>query len=76
MRPVPGIEPAARPAVSLLLVTDPAIRAPRDDDRVVDLSDDFVVLPEQTSDDTDRGWGERPGGNDDWLLAERPPHWA
>ncbi|WP_422750452.1 hypothetical protein [Micromonospora sp. WMMD1219] len=57
-------------------MTDPAIRAPRDDDRVVDLSDDFVVLPEQTSDDTDRGWGERPGGNDDWLLAERPPHWA
>ncbi|MBY8871589.1 hypothetical protein K7640_06990 [Micromonospora sp. PLK6-60] len=46
-----------------------------DDDRVVDLGDDFVVLPEQTADDTDRGWGERAGGNDDWLLAERPPHW-
>lgn len=76
VRPVPRIEPAGRSAVSLLLVTDPAIRAPRDDDRVVDLSDDFVVLPEQTSDDTDRGWGERPGGNDDWLLAERPPHWG
>ncbi|KAB1114975.1 hypothetical protein F6X54_12785 [Micromonospora aurantiaca] len=76
IRPVPGIEPVPRSAVSLLLVTDPAIRTPRDDDRVVDLSDDFVVLPEQTSDDTDRGWGERPGGNDDWLLAERPPHWG
>ncbi|MER5455531.1 hypothetical protein ABT008_12180 [Micromonospora sp. NPDC002389] len=48
----------------------------RDDDRAVDLSeDDFVVLPEQSTDDTDRGWGERVGGNDDWLLAERPPHW-
>ncbi|MEU6077047.1 hypothetical protein [Micromonospora sp. NPDC047074] len=47
----------------------------RDDDRAVDLSDEFVVLPEQTADDTDRGWGERSGGNDDWLLAERPPHW-
>ncbi|MFI7076145.1 MULTISPECIES: hypothetical protein [unclassified Micromonospora] len=48
----------------------------RDDDRAVDLSDDdFVVLPEQSTDDTDRGWGERAGGNDDWLLAERPPHW-
>ncbi|MCW3816288.1 hypothetical protein ONA91_17730 [Micromonospora sp. DR5-3] len=48
-----------------------------DDDRVVDLSDDFAVLPEQTSDDTDHGWGERPSGNnDDWLLAERPPHWG
>lgn len=46
-----------------------------DDDRVVDLSDDFVVLPEQTADDTDWGWGDRVGGNDDWLLAERPPHW-
>ncbi|MCL7457496.1 hypothetical protein AB0J85_03385 [Micromonospora echinofusca] len=51
----------------------PAVRG--DDDRTVDLSDDFVVLPEQTADDTDRGWGERSGGNDDWLLAERPPHW-
>lgn len=68
----------ARPAaVSLLLVTEPGIRVPRgDDDRVVDLSDDLVVLPEQTTDDTDHGWGERPGGDDDWLLAERPPHWG
>ncbi|WP_320065703.1 hypothetical protein [Micromonospora sp. RTGN7] len=54
---------------------DPGPQA-RDDDRAVDLSDDFVVLPEQTADDTDRGWGERSGGNDDWLLAERPPHWG
>ncbi|MBW4704736.1 hypothetical protein J7462_23845 [Micromonospora sp. RL09-050-HVF-A] len=49
---------------------------PGDDDRAVDLSDDFVVLPEQTADDTDFGWGERRDGNDDWLLAERPPHWS
>ncbi|MEV6709130.1 hypothetical protein [Micromonospora wenchangensis] len=48
---------------------------PGDDDRTVDLSDDFVVLPEQTTDDTDFGWGERRG-DDDWLLAERPPHWG
>ncbi len=34
-----------------------------------------MVLPEQTADDTDRGWGEPAGGNDDRLLAERPPHW-
>jgi hypothetical protein len=47
-----------------------------DADRKVDLSDDgFLVLPDQTFDDTDRGWGERPTANDDWLLAERPPHW-
>ncbi|MEV1147814.1 hypothetical protein [Micromonospora sp. NPDC049799] len=55
---------------------DPGVPGVHDDERTVDLSDDdFVVLPEQTSDDTDRGWGERGGGNDDWLLAERPPHW-
>ncbi|WP_165521754.1 hypothetical protein [Micromonospora zingiberis] len=52
---------------------DPRSRG--DDDRVVDLGDDFTVLPEQTADDTDQGWGERTGGNDDRLLAERPPHW-
>ncbi|MBX7269260.1 hypothetical protein KIF24_26735 [Micromonospora sp. Llam7] len=46
-----------------------------DDDRAVDLSDDLVALPEQSADDTDRGWGEQAGGNDDRLLAERPPHW-
>jgi hypothetical protein len=48
-----------------------------DDDRTVDFGDDdFVVLPEQTGDDTDRGWGESPAASDDWLLAERPPHWG
>lgn len=47
-----------------------------DADRVVDLNDDeFVVLPDQTLDDTDRGWGEYPATNDDRLLTERPPHW-
>lgn len=47
-----------------------------DEDRTVDLNDDgFVVLPSQTSDDTDVGWGERVGADDDWLIAERPPHW-
>ncbi|MET8281947.1 hypothetical protein [Micromonospora sp. NPDC005174] len=57
-------------------IEDPGVASVRgDDDRTVDLSDDFVVLPEQTSDDTDHGWGERSDGNDDWLLAQRPPHW-
>ncbi|MFC7545148.1 hypothetical protein [Plantactinospora sp. GCM10030261] len=47
-----------------------------DDDRPVEVGDDDIVtLPEQTSDDTDRGWGERLDSNDDRLLAERPPHW-
>ncbi len=34
------------------------------------------ALPEQSVDDTDAGWGERSTGNDEWLLAERPPHWG
>jgi hypothetical protein len=38
------------------------------------------VLPEQTSDDTDRGWGEHPDdgdglGDDERLIREKPPHW-
>ena len=49
---------------------------PSDDDRVVDLADDDApLLPEQTRDDTDRGWGESVPSNDDLLLGERPPHW-
>jgi hypothetical protein len=49
---------------------------PSDDDRVVDLGeDDAPLLPDQTRDDTDLGWGESAYGNDDRLLIERPPHW-
>lgn len=31
----------------------------------------------QTSDDTDRGWGERrdESEHDRWLQEQRPPHW-
>ena len=47
-----------------------------DDERPVDLvDDDAPALPEQTADDTDRGWGERVDSNDDRLLEDRPPHW-
>jgi hypothetical protein len=46
-----------------------------DEDREVQLTDEFVILPDQTSDDTDAGWGERSERNDERLLAERPPHW-
>ena len=39
---------------------------------------DDAVLPEQTSDDTDRGWGERPSGDSasdlKRFLDEKPPH--
>jgi hypothetical protein len=49
---------------------------PSDADRVVDLADDDAPpLPEQTRDDTDRGWGEQAYSDDDRLLGERPPHW-
>ncbi|HLL64244.1 MAG TPA: hypothetical protein VK453_00690 [Micromonosporaceae bacterium] len=38
--------------------------------------DDRAVLPEQSADDTDAGWGEASTGNDERLLADRPPHWG
>ncbi|MFC0528221.1 hypothetical protein [Phytohabitans kaempferiae] len=48
-----------------------------DPDRLVDLDDDDLpVLPDQTRDDTDRGWGELSHSNDDRLLEDRPPHWG
>jgi len=34
-----------------------------------------VVLPDQTRDDTDEGWGEENASNDDRLREDRPPHW-
>ncbi|MBB5135316.1 hypothetical protein HNP84_005052 [Thermocatellispora tengchongensis] len=48
-----------------------------DDLRPVDLSDEGLpVLPDQTIDDTDFGWGEWHHADDDSrLLEERPPHW-
>jgi hypothetical protein len=47
-----------------------------DDRREVAFTDDLVILPDQTADDTDAGWGERGMSNDDRLLADRPPHWG
>ncbi|GIF70611.1 hypothetical protein [Asanoa siamensis] len=47
-----------------------------DDERPVDLSGDEFMLPEQTRDDTDRGWGERTDSNDDRLWEDVPPHWG
>ena len=43
-----------------------------------DESYDDERLPEQTSDDTDLGWGEPPddpGVEDERLIREKPPHW-
>ncbi|GAB3647958.1 hypothetical protein [Glycomyces tarimensis] len=58
-----------------------------DDDRAVELGDDdYAVLPDQTSDESELGWGEAPAPSptrakrkltprDIQLLDERPPHW-
>jgi REase_MTES_1575/AAA domain/Protein of unknown function (DUF4011) len=34
--------------------------------------------PEQSHDDTDAGWGERPNdeADDQWLREQQPPHWG
>jgi hypothetical protein len=33
------------------------------------------VLPEQSREDTDAGWGEHPEPDRDRLYRDRPPHW-
>jgi hypothetical protein len=38
--------------------------------------DDKPVLPLQSLDETDLGWGEQPELDDDERLrSDRPPHW-
>lgn len=50
------------------MVTVPVPQAP----------DSAAILPEQTGDDTDHGWGEQPREADpddlERFLADRPPH--
>ncbi|MEU4210191.1 hypothetical protein AB0F13_09380 [Streptomyces sp. NPDC026206] len=59
--------------------TAPEPRAPRRDPATALIFDD--PLAQQSSDDTDRGWGDRPasGGSDSAadlarFLDEKPPH--
>jgi hypothetical protein len=33
------------------------------------------LLPEQSREDTDAAWGERPEPGDERLYRDRPPHW-
>jgi hypothetical protein len=33
------------------------------------------VLSEQSPEDTDTGWGEYAGRDDDRFYRDRPPHW-
>jgi hypothetical protein len=47
-----------------------------DEDRPVDLTEDLEILPDQTRDDTDEGWGDwRESADHTRFLDERPPHW-
>ena len=52
-----------------------------DDDRTVELFDELDILPDNTRDDTDSGWGEqrsraaRARLDEQRLLDDRPPHW-
>jgi hypothetical protein len=33
-------------------------------------------VPQQSAEDTDSAWGERPDpGDDERLYGDRPPHW-
>ncbi|PJJ02520.1 hypothetical protein BX264_2867 [Streptomyces sp. 2333.5] len=63
-----GAEQAAEPAPAARPAGKPAARLIFDD-----------PLNQQSSDDTDRGWGERPSGGDSAadlarFLDEKPPH--
>ncbi|MFI2185356.1 hypothetical protein [Streptomyces sioyaensis] len=68
-----GAEQAAEPAPAARPAGKPAPRKPAA--RLI--FDD--PLNQQSSDDTDRGWGERPSGGDSAadlarFLDEKPPH--
>lgn len=46
---------------------------PRDDPRP---ADDSPMIPSRSADDSDTGWGdERGDDNDDRLLRDVPPHY-
>ena len=66
--------PARRYAAGVQSMDD--VPAGADAERPVEFDDDApAVLPDQSTDDTDHGWGENSWSNDDRLLADRPPHW-
>ena len=64
------------------VVRAPTTVPPRRPPNLVGVSEeqgyDDETLPDQTTDDTDRGWGERPDDaedDDERLIREKPPHW-
>ena len=64
--PASGVEPVAAPdpASGLEPVAAPDPASGRE-----------PILPEQSREDTDAGWGEYPERADDRLHRDRPPHW-
>lgn len=81
MSTTPDPEPATEPQGAAASASDgdqaaaPARPAPASAARLI--FDD--PLSQQSSDDTDRGWGERPAGGDSAadlarFLDEKPPH--
>ncbi len=55
----------------------PPDEAPRQQARARPDASDEPVLPAQSQEDTDVGWGEPPPPDDDErLYRERPPHWG
>jgi hypothetical protein len=46
-------------------------------DAPVPEGDDEPVVPAQSREDTDVGWGETPeAGDDERFHRDRPPHWG
>jgi hypothetical protein len=65
---VPQNPPPDRPAPAGSPVPTASPASPDPDDR--------PVLPQQSTDETDVGWGEQPEQDDDERLRQdRPPHW-
>jgi hypothetical protein len=66
---------AVTPAETRQAETQPADPEPADAKRHTSVTRSGL---EQTRDDTDVGWGERPNDDaqDQWLRDQRPPHWG
>jgi len=70
--PEPAVGAAPEPAASL---PDSAASATSEPDPPAAPARTVPVLSEQSPEDTDAGWGEYAGRDDDRLYRDRPPHW-
>ncbi len=71
--PAPVAPAAVAPAPVAPAPVAPATDAPAPVARGVAARE--PVLPEQSLEDTDAGWGEYSARDDDRLYRDRPPHW-